>query len=274
MKFPQHTLLDLNNSQIHSATSQYWIFNFFFFLDVPTTDLNLLPNFKYSHRLFFKKSEQRLTSRFQTTQKKFTIVYNKNSPEYFLSETQKKFNLLFCKSKPKVNNKQNYSKHTWKKIFFNLKTKNKFDFYALTRIFENFKFKDSGEREDNRNFSFRHGFIFNLFNFNFLRKEKIYTKLKYSRVPQYDTVSGASAALFGGFLGYLICEKFGFELVDSGDFYFLFIYLVFTVFLARLFAKLSTYEIEGNFFFTFSHFFTFYKNLFIIISNFFKSYYK
>ena len=27
---------------------------------------------------------------------------------------------------------------------------------------------------------------------------------------------------FAGFLGFLICEKFGFELVDSGDFYFLF----------------------------------------------------
>jgi hypothetical protein len=28
------------------------------------------------------------------------------------------------------------------------------------------------------------------FNFNFLRKERLYTKLKYSRCPQYDIVSG------------------------------------------------------------------------------------
>jgi len=57
-----------------------------------------------------------------------------------------------------------------------------------------------------------------LFDINFLRKEKIYTKLKYSRVPQYDAVSGGSAAILAGFLGYLITEKFGLELLDSGDF--------------------------------------------------------
>jgi hypothetical protein len=51
-----------------------------------------------------------------------------------------------------------------------------------------------------------------------MRKEKIYTKLKYSRVPQYDAVSGGSAAILAGFLGYLITEKFGLELLDSGDF--------------------------------------------------------
>lgn len=73
-----------------------------------------------------------------------------------------------------------------------------------------------------------------LFDINFLRKEKIYTKLKYSRVPQYDIVSGGSAALLAGFLGFLICEKFGFELLDSGDFYFLFMYVVFLSFFFKL----------------------------------------
>jgi hypothetical protein len=77
-----------------------------------------------------------------------------------------------------------------------------------------------------------------LFNINFLRKERIYTKLKYSRVPQYDIVSGGAALLFGGFLGFLICEKFGFELLDSGDFYFLFMYVVFLCFAIRLFLKI------------------------------------
>jgi len=77
-----------------------------------------------------------------------------------------------------------------------------------------------------------------LFDVNFLKKDKIYTKLKYSRVPQYDIVSGGSAALFAGFLGFLICEKFGFELLDSGDFYFLFMYVVFIFYFSRLFVKL------------------------------------
>ena len=53
----------------------------------------------------------------------------------------------------------------------------------------------------------------NLININFLRKEKLYTKLKYSRSPAYDIVSGGAAALFAGFLGFLVSEKFGFELV-------------------------------------------------------------
>lgn len=84
-----------------------------------------------------------------------------------------------------------------------------------------------------------------LFDINFLKKEKIYTKLKYSRVPQYDIVSGASAALLAGFLGFLICEKFGFELLDSGDFYFLFMYLVFLSFSLRLFVKLFSKDLNN-----------------------------
>lgn len=60
----------------------------------------------------------------------------------------------------------------------------------------------------------------------FLRKEVFYTKLKYSRVPQFDTSSGASASFISGFYGFLVCEKFGFELIDSGDFFFLIFYIV------------------------------------------------
>ena len=63
--------------------------------------------------------------------------------------------------------------------------------------------------------------IFNLINVNFVRKERVYTKLKYSRTPGYDIVSGGSAVILAGFLGFLVSEKFGIELVDSGDFYYL-----------------------------------------------------
>jgi len=66
--------------------------------------------------------------------------------------------------------------------------------------------------------------MFQLVNINFLRKERLYTKLKYSRSPAYDIVSGGAAALLAGFIGFLISEKYGFELVDSGDFYYLFMY--------------------------------------------------
>jgi hypothetical protein len=73
----------------------------------------------------------------------------------------------------------------------------------------------------------------NIINVNFLRKERLYTKLKYSRSPAYDIVSGGSAALLAAFLGFLASEKYGFEMVDSGDFYFLFMYLVFLSFSVR-----------------------------------------
>jgi hypothetical protein len=46
-------------------------------------------------------------------------------------------------------------------------------------------------------------------------------------------VSGGAAALLAAFIGFLISEKFGYELVDSGDFYFLFMYLVFLSFSIR-----------------------------------------
>lgn len=79
--------------------------------------------------------------------------------------------------------------------------------------------------------------LFSYFNCAFLKKEKLYTKLKYSRSPQYDIVSGGVAALFSGFLGFLVSEKFGIELVDSGDFYVLFMYVVFLVFSVRPLIK-------------------------------------
>jgi len=78
--------------------------------------------------------------------------------------------------------------------------------------------------------------------FFFLRKEQIYTKLKYSRCPQYDIVSGGIAALFSAFLGFLISERFGLELLDSGDFYFGFMYGVFLVFTVRPLVRILTAE--------------------------------
>jgi len=71
-----------------------------------------------------------------------------------------------------------------------------------------------------------------------VRKERIYTKLKYSRTPAYDIISGGSAAVLSGFLGFLVCEKFGFELLDSGDFYVIFMYAIFIGFFGRMLIKL------------------------------------
>jgi len=70
-----------------------------------------------------------------------------------------------------------------------------------------------------------------------LPKEFLYTKLKYSRSPAYDIVSGGFAVLLAGLLGFLSSEKFGIELVDSGDFYYVWMYGVFLAFSLKAFSK-------------------------------------
>merc|ERR1711988_780376 len=99
---------------------------------------------------------------------------------------------------------------------------------------------------------------FTLSNVNFLRKERLYTKLKYSRSPAYDIVSGGAAALLAGFLGFLVSEKYGFELVDSGDFYYLFMYLVFIGFSIRPLLTTIDYNDSLKSIFSLKLFLTFY----------------
>ena len=112
--------------------------------------------------------------------------------------------------------------------------------------------------------------IFNLTNVNFLRRERLYTKLKYSRSPAYDIVSGGAAALLAGFLGFLVSEKYGFELVDSGDFYYLFMYIVFLVFSLR--PLLTSINFEKSIYTLFSpkFFLEFYLTLFYLFLRKFK----
>lgn len=114
-----------------------------------------------------------------------------------------------------------------------------------------------------KNLKKNNSLLWSIFDINFLKKEKIYTKLKYSRSPAYDMVSGGVAALFAGFLGFLISEKFGIELVDSGDFYTFFMYCVFLSFSLRPFLKILS---KNN---TIWHFFSykFLLNYLIILVN-------
>jgi hypothetical protein len=112
--------------------------------------------------------------------------------------------------------------------------------------------------------------VYKVVNINFLRKERLYTKLKYSRSPAYDIVSGGAAALLAGFIGFLIQEKYGFELVDSGDFYYLFMYLVFLTFSIRpLLTSISTKE-KVTTLFSLSFLFSFYQKLLYIFLKIFK----
>ena len=119
-------------------------------------------------------------------------------------------------------------------------------------------------------FSNNINFWYNNININFLRKERLYTKLKYSRSPAFDTVSGGAAALFGGLIVFLVAEKFGIELVDSGDFYFLFMYVVFLSFFLRPYLTVLNYKYSFIESISLRNIIKFYLNLIILALKFFK----
>jgi hypothetical protein len=104
-----------------------------------------------------------------------------------------------------------------------------------------------------------------IFVIHYLRKERLYAKLKYSRCPQYDIVSGGFAALFAGFIGFLISEKFGIELVDSGDFYNALMYVVFACF--PLMPLIRCYSRDNTPYLPFSpkYFFTFTRDILVLL---------
>ena len=91
--------------------------------------------------------------------------------------------------------------------------------------------------------------INNLTKINFIKTEQVYTKLKYSRVPIYDIISGGSACMFAGFIGFLISERFGFEITDSLDIFMLYFYILFISLMLFIYYKniLYSYNIWYNF---------------------------
>lgn len=227
MKFPSHIILDVSKKNL-SNTSQYWIFKYIYSLKKTVNFLNNLSIYKK----YLLKKENLMMNKIFTDQTKFTIKYNYSNPAIFLNDVQKSYVKKVYQPRLKVKRRYLESKSFGQEAYdFMTNTTRIFDEKSLRRLIKNFSF-------ENKNNAFTSNNLWSLFDINFLRKERIYTKLKYSRVPQYDIVSGGAAALFAGFLGFLICEKFGFELVDSGDFYFLFMYLVFLFFFADSFLKL------------------------------------
>lgn len=138
---------------------------------------------------------------------------------------------------------------------YTLKHSRSFQKYKLNKLNLTFNFNN------NKQLSFYSNTLKNLVNINFLRKERLYTKLKYSRSPAYDIVSGGAAALLAGFLGFLVSEKYGFELVDSGDFYYAFMYLVFLGFSLRPLLTSIDYNDSFRNIFSIKLFINFYLNL-------------
>lgn len=261
MKFPNHILLDVSKSTI-SRSNQYWILKYLLSIKI-NSNVNLLNALTF-HNKFILNKENLFFNKLINSQKNFTIKYSSSNPLIFLNKEEKLFFNNKYKLLTKVKHKKLVSNDFGKLIYDYLNTNNtKFDNNTLKRLLKNFTY--------NKNLTlFKSNNLWNLFNINFLRKEKIYTKLKYSRVPQYDIVSGGAAALLAGFLGFLITEKFGFELVDSADFYFLFMYLVFLFFGCRTFLKITEYNQFSWNMFSFKWLIFFCKTLVILIINFYK----
>lgn len=231
MKLPNHIVLDFESNSTPNS-NQYWAINFLEqSLDQPAfmQDIKLTSKYYRKFRPYrsskLVKNPMKYTVRpnfinhtcFKPDEVKDTIkehlmpfvdLEEEDSADYYLKyskETGRDSYMYLTLSALK------YSRHNVEKTFNSQDgTPDSFD-YALTQ----------------------NNTWYNLVNVNFLRKERLYTKLKYSRTPAYDIVSGGAAALLAGFVGFLVSEKFGFELVDSGDFYFFFMYLVFATFSIR-----------------------------------------
>lgn len=226
MKFPSHIVLDLSKASLKN-TGGYWIFTY-----IPWFSATNFSNVGFKTYKRFNCIEPHLFKKFNFA--RGTCEYNLTRncfPTLLRGENLLKIYKLL-KPRHKVLNRLSVSNHFNKTVFNRLKKRLGFkslSYYEL-RPFKRVISKKAIN-------SFKTLATWRLFDINFLKKEPIYTKLKYSRTPQYDIVSGGAAALFAGFLGFLICEKFGLELLDSGDFYFLFMYLVFFFFFLKLLLK-------------------------------------
>jgi hypothetical protein len=176
-------------------------------------------------RKFLTKKDFFLPNRFSKNQPQHTIRYSLSNQGVFFTDTVKTFyKKFFAPRKPKyydVDEKikkiramrrgPDYTKNFNLELYDLLVQPTLIDRRLIGRLITQLC------RKPKYSFFLTKRITF-IFDINFLRKEKIYTKLKYSRVPQYDLVSGGAAAIFAGFLGFLITEKFGLELLDSGDF--------------------------------------------------------
>lgn len=226
MRKPNHIVLDFESNKTLNS-SQYWAVNY---LTQPTKTPSFLTNSN-----FFKKFKHNNVTAFDSTlletQQKFTIHSNTKHEADFLRSWEKEgLTKMFKPSASSTKTSKylmKYSKHKGRDSYMYINLSNEqYD----QRNMKYLLMKYSGVGKDVNNSL---NTWFNTVNVNFLRKERLYTKLKYSRSPAFDIVSGGAAALLAAFIGFLISEKFGYELVDSGDFYFLFMYIVFASFSLR-----------------------------------------
>jgi len=230
MRQPNHIILDFEfNSNLNN--SNYWAINYIIQSSNNEIFLNNIQVFKKynEHKHLFN------SSKLLKNQQKHTIRSNKYHNVEFLRSWEKDgieaiFKPLDNLDDDKLKHILKYSKHEGRDSYFYI-TLPTHEYQQQNLKFILNKYKNDTKK--NKPINLKLNTWLNLININFLRKERLYTKLKYSRSPAFDIVSGGAAALLAGFIGFLISEKFGYELVDSGDFYYLFMYLVFLSFSVR-----------------------------------------
>ena len=227
MRSPNHIVLDFESSK-HAYSERYWVLRF---LEDHSSQPDFINNIDMSKK--FQLSQQVIASnRMLKSQEKHTLRMSTSHPASLMSDSlassvnQLNAPKALASEKKTLEYYLKYSKAEGRDAYMYLNLK-PYDYTrrSVRRLFR-LKKQDSAD-------SFAQNSLntwFNLVNVNFLRKERLYTKLKYSRTPAYDIVSGGAAALLAGFIGFLVSEKFGFELVDSGDFYYGFMYAVFVAF--------------------------------------------
>jgi len=228
MRKPNHIILNFENSNTLNS-SNYWAINH---LISSSQSPEFMKNLNL-HKKYCQYDRTTSPTTIFKTPKKFTIKPSRLHPTEFLNLWEKEGVTKVFKPNSTVSVKTSkhllkYSQHVGRDayMYINLPAT---QYYQ--RSIKCLLSKYVRVRGENINPSLVTWF--NNTNVNFLRKERLYTKLKYSRSPAYDIVSGGAAALLAGFIGFLISEKFGYELVDSGDFYYLFMYIVFLSFSIR-----------------------------------------
>lgn len=248
MRFPNHLVLDFEN---RNKLETNWSYKF----------IHQKQYYPYIFKLKSETFKKDISKGFFGKPDRYTLSFSTDNlvkPKSL--NPNLKINLMSLPS-PLIDNKATLKAFLMNKSSF--ESKNEYLIYyrhVFQRIYtslNNFSFRNPQNNVSNS--------IFNLVNINFLRKERLYTKLKYSRSPAYDMVSGGTAALLAAFVGFLVSEKYGFELVDSGDFYYLFMYIVFLAFSIKPLLTVISYQDSFSKIISLKPLFTFYTTLFYFL---------
>ena len=229
MRKVNHIILNFEVDK--KVNNSYWALNF---LTNQENSAKVLSNVDmYKKFILSKQIKKKLP--LLKEEKKHTLRLNTSHPVTFMKEWEKEGILHVFEPIKETKDEKT------KKFYLKFSQSKGRDAYMYLKLSNNQYYKRNTKRlllkwnrmDQSSQDSYTFNSMSRILNINFLRKERLYTKLKYSRSPAYDIVSGGSAALLSGFIGFLVSEKFGFELVDSGDFYYLFMYLVFISFSLR-----------------------------------------